>query len=103
MRSVHVGVCHDDDLVVTQLVEVGVFLANACTHSRNKGFYFLVGQHLVKTGALGIQDLAAQGQNGLIFGITPLLGRTACRVTFHDEKFGFNRILALAVCQFTRQ
>ena len=100
MRSVHVGVCHDDDFMVAQLVEVCVFLADARAHGGDERLDFLVGKHLVKAGAFRVQDFAAQGQNGLIFGITPLLCRTACRITFHDEQFGFNGILALAVGQF---
>ena len=103
VRSVHVGVCHDDDFMVAQLVEVGVFLADTSAHGGDERLHFLVGKHLVKAGAFRVQDFAAQGQNGLIFWITPLLCRTTCRITFHDEQFGFNGILALAVGQFAGQ
>ena len=103
MRSVHVGVCHDDDFMVAQLVEVGIFLAYASAHGGNERLHFLVGKHFVKAGAFRIQDFAAQGQDGLIFWVTPLLCRTACRITFHDEQFGFNGILALAVGKFAGQ
>ena len=103
MGAVHVGVRHDDDLVVAQLVEVGVFLADASAHGRDEGLHFLVGQHLVEAGALGVQDLAAQGQDGLVARVAALLGGAACGVTFHDEQFGFRGVLALAVGQLAGQ
>ncbi|KAF5036929.1 hypothetical protein DSECCO2_569990 [anaerobic digester metagenome] len=103
VRAVHVGVGHDDDLVIAQLVVVGVVLAYPCAHGRDEGLHFLVGQHLVEAGALGVQDLAAQRQDGLGGGVAALLGRTACGVTFHDEQFRFRRVLGLAVGQLAGQ
>ena len=34
------------------------------------------------------QDLAAQGQDGLVGTVARLFGRATCRVTLHDEEFG---------------
>lgn len=103
MRAVHVGVGHDDNLVVPQLVVIGVLLADARAHRGDERLDFLVGEHLVEAGAFRVQDLASQGQNGLRVRVAPLLGRTACGVTFHDEQFGIRRVLALAVGQLAGQ
>ena len=65
MRAVHVGVGHDDDLVVPQLVVIGVLLADARAHRGDERLDFLIGEHLVEAGAFRVQDLAAQGQDGL--------------------------------------
>ena len=103
VRAIHVGVGHDDDLVVPQLVVIGVLLADARAHRGDERLDFLVGEHLVEAGAFRVQDLASQGQNGLRVRVAPLLGRTACGVTFHDEQFGIRRVLALAVGQLAGQ
>ena len=50
-----------------------------------------------------LRIFAAQGQDGLDFGIATLLGGAAGRIAFHDESSGFRRILALAIRQFAWQ
>ena len=60
MRSVHIRVGHDDDFVVTKFFVIHIF-PHSHAHGRNHVFDFLAGQHAVETGALHVQDLAAQG------------------------------------------
>ena len=103
MRAVHVGVGHDDDLVVAQLVGVELFGPDAGAERRDQRADFLAGQHLVEAGALDIEDLAAQRQHGLIFARPALLGRTTGRITLDDEEFGLGRIALLAVGQLAGQ
>src|SRR5690606_33289014 len=47
VRTVDVGVGHDDDAVVTQLVRVELFAANTAAQRRNQGADLSGGQHLV--------------------------------------------------------
>ena len=107
VRAVHVGVGHDGDGVVAQLGEVDVALAadhpDAGPHGRNQGLDFLVGQHLVETGAFHVENLAPQRQNSLGGRVAPLLGRTTGRITFDDVQFGIRRVFTLAVGQFAGQ
>ena len=52
---------------------------------------------------LHIQNLSAQGEDGLCVAITALLGRTTGGVTLHEEDFASLRVFVRAVGQFARQ
>ena len=75
--AVHVGVGHDDDLVVTQFGGVEIFLPNAGAERGDERADFFVAQHLVEPGLLHVQDLAAQGQDGLVAAVASLFSRAA--------------------------
>ena len=60
MRSVHIGVGHQDDLVIAQFADVEIVLPDARAQCRDQDPDFLVPQHLVIARFLDVQDLAAQ-------------------------------------------
>ena len=107
MRSVHVGVGHDDDPPVAQLAEIErallVAFADAGAHRGDHGLDFGVLEHLVQTRFLHVDQLAADRQDGLEAAVAPLLGRAAGRVALDDEKFGQGRITLGTVGQFAGQ
>jgi predicted component of type VI protein secretion system len=77
-RSVHVSIGHDDDAVVAQVAHVEA-LADAGAQRGDQRLDLLVGQRLVQAGLFDVENLAAQGQNGLeaavaaLFGLPPAL------------------------------
>src|SRR5207245_2022527 len=85
MGSVHVGVGEDDDLVVTDLVEVEL-LPQARADGGDQGLDLRVLQHLVHASALDVEDLAAAGGDGLGGGVARLDGRTTRRVALNYEQ-----------------
>ena len=85
MRSVHVSVGHDDDAVVTQLVDVEFFSANAAAQRRDQRADFGRRDHAVEPRALDVEDLALQRQDRLRAAVAALFGRATCRVTLDDE------------------
>ena len=87
MRSIHVGVRHDDDLVVTKLCRIEIILANSRSQGGDHRCNFRVREHLVVAGLLDIQDLSLDGQNRLGSPVAALLGGTAGRIAFHNEDF----------------
>ena len=87
MGTVHVGVRHDNDGVVTQLVRIEFALADTATKGSNQRAYFGAGQHLVEACLFHIQDLTFQRQNGLGTAIAALLGRATGGVTLHQVEF----------------
>ena len=87
MRAVDVRIRHDDDLVVAQIVDVE-FGPHADAHGLTKIVDLLVRADLGRGGAEHVQDLAAQGQEGLRFTVARHLGRAAGRVALHQEQFG---------------
>ena len=103
MRAVDVGVGHDDDLVIAQLVDVELIPADAGAERHDQRADFLRRQHLVETRALHVQDLAAQGQDRLGAAVAALLGGAASGVTLDQEQFGLRRVLFLTVGQLARQ
>ncbi len=90
VAAVHIGIGHDDDAPVAQAGQVEV-IADAGAEGRDERLDFVVPQDLVQAGALGVQDLAAQGQDGLEVAVAALLGRAAGRVAFHDVELGLGR------------
>ena len=103
MRAVDVGVGHDDDLVVAQLVGVELVLADAGAERGDQRADHVGRQHAVEARALDVQDLAAQRQDRLVLARAPALGRAAGRVALDDEDFGLGRVALLAVGELARQ
>ena len=77
MRAVDIGVGHDDDLVVAQLPEVELVLADARAERGDQRADLGARQHLVEARALDVQDLAAQGKHRLEGAVARLLGAAA--------------------------
>ena len=103
VRTVDVRVRHDDDAVVTQLVDVEVVAADAAAERGDQRADFGRLQHLVEARLLDVQDLALERQDGLGAAIATLLGGAAGRVTLDDEDFAERRIFFLAVGEFSGQ
>ena len=61
VRTIHVRVCHDDDLMITQFVQVEVCLLNAGSQSRNDDSDLFAFENFIESGLLHIEDLSLQG------------------------------------------
>ncbi len=107
VRTVDVGVGHQDDLVVADALDVEMSLvAGALDAGADGGDHrpdLVVLERLLQVGLLDVQDLAAQRQNGLEAAVAPLFGRAAGRVALDDEELGFFGLFGLAVGQFAGQ
>ena len=107
VASVHIGIGHDDYLVVTKFLHVQCLVVFIGADGNAEGgidiLDFLAVEGFVLRGFLYIQDLTAQGQDGLEMGVTALLGGTACRVTLHEVELALFGHLRGAVRQFAGQ
>ena len=106
--AVHVGVRHDDDLVVAGFVGVEAAdglaaLADAGADGGDQGPDFLVGEHLVQAGLLGVDQLAAEGEDGLVAAVAALFGGAAGGVALDDVELGVLRVAFGAVGEFAGQ
>ena len=104
VRSIDISIGHDNHFLVAQLVDVGfltVFTieSEADTQCLDDVVHLVAFEGFVPHGFLYVQNLTAQGQDGLEGTVTALLGRAACRVTLDEEQFAFFGILAGAVGQ----
>ena len=64
MCTVDVGISHDNDLVVTQLGNIKIFV-NARSKSSDHRLDFCIAVNTFKTRLLHVQDLSAQRKNRL--------------------------------------
>ena len=103
MGAVDIGVGHDDDLVIAQLVGVELLAPDAGAERGDQGHDLLARQHLVEAGALDVEDLAAQRQHRLVGAVAALLGAAAGAVALDDEDLAFGGIALLAVGQLAGQ
>ena len=92
MRAVHVGVGHDDDLVVAGLVGVEAAdgfaaLADAGAYGGDERSDFFVGEDLVEAGLLGVDQLASEREDGLVAAVAALFGGAAGRVALDEVDF----------------
>ena len=88
---------HDDDLVVAELRDVEVVLADAGAERRDHRLDLVGGEHLVEARLLDVQDLALERQDGLELPVAPLLGRAAGGVALDEEELGELGVALLAV------
>ena len=84
VRAVHVGVRHDDDAVVTELLDVEDARAHAGAEGRDDRTHLVVAQSLVEPGLLHVEDLALQRQDGLEAPVAALFRRAAGGVALHQ-------------------
>ena len=101
MAAVDVGIGHDDDLVIAQLVEVE-FVADAGSERGDDRLELVVAVDLVGTGLFDVQHLSPEGEDGLEAGISTLCGRAACGITLDDIKLGERGVGVVAVAQLVR-
>ena len=102
VAAVHVGVGHQHRLAIAQAVD-GKVVAHAGAQGRNHGLDLVVAQDLVEPGALGVEDLAAQRQDGLEVPVAALFGRAAGAVALDDVQLAFGRVALGAVGQLAGQ
>ena len=102
MRAVNVGIGHDDDLVIAQLVKIDLIL-NAAAKGRDHRTDLRIFKDAVHPCLLYVQDLTAQRQDRLCAGISSLLRTSAGGITLDDIDLAFFRIAGTAVAQFSRQ
>ena len=102
VMAVRVGVHHEDDLVVAKALDVEL-LAHAASQGRDHVLQLLVRKDLLQGGLFGVEDLAAQRQDGLGLTLAALLGRATGRVAFHDEQLASDRVSRRAIGQLAGQ
>src|ERR671911_1783171 len=99
--AVHVGIRHQNDLVVPHILEVEVVL-HPGSYRRDHFPDLLVAEDAVDAGALDVEDLAPQRENRLKGAAPSLLGAAAGGVTLDQIDLGVGRIVDGAVGELAR-
>src|SRR5262249_23014636 len=97
VRAVDVGVGHDDDAVVAELLDVEVLRAHTAAKRRDHRLDLVAAEHLVEARLLDVQDLALERQDRLEATVASLLRRPAGRLSLDDVELALRRIALLAV------
>ena len=87
MGAAHIGIGHNDDLVIAQLLHVEL-VADSRAQGGNDRLELVVADDLVLPGLFHVEHFAPQGQNGLEPGVPALGGGAACGVALDDVDFG---------------
>jgi hypothetical protein len=82
--AVGIGIGKDADLVIAQSGQITA--ARLGADCQADVVHFLRGQQFVLIELPGVQDLAAQRHDGLVFPVAGLLGRAAGRIAFDQEE-----------------
>ena len=96
MGAVHIGIRHDDDLVIPQLVLVKLIPQPGAQGGDHRG-ELIVAVHLICPGLFHIEHLAPQRKDGLVSGVPALLGRAAGGIALDDVNFRQSRIPLIAI------
>ena len=88
MRAVHIGIGHDDNLVVTQLLDIEI-LMNTGTERGDHSADLIVFQNTVESRFFNVQDLTAKRKDCLRRADTRGFCGTACGISLYDEDFKF--------------
>ena len=99
--AVDVGVGHEHDLVVAELLDVEV-VADAGADRGDERLDLLVLQHPVEAGPLDVEDLPADRQDRLVLRVAGALGAAAGAVALDDEQLRLGRVLRRAVGELAR-
>ena len=102
VRPVDIGIRHQDDLVVTNAVDVETS-TRSCTDHLNDGCAFSVLQHVCKRGLLDVQDLPPDRQKRLKVCVSGAFRRAQGTVAFDDEQFRSFGLATSAINEFGRQ
>ena len=76
MSAVHVGIRHDDDLVISKLRDIKIIMDPLSKRSDHR-LDLRIGVDLVEAGFLYIQDLSSKRKDCLGRTVSGSLGRTA--------------------------
>ena len=100
VRTVDIGICHDDDLMISELACVK-FITDTCTECHNDRLKLLVGIYLIDTCLLNIEHLTPEREDCLILSLSSLLCRSACGVSLYDEDLTELCFIGLAVSKLS--
>src|SRR5207245_949448 len=104
VRTVDIGIGHDDDFAVAELRDLEVFTsADTGADGGYHGADFFVPEHFVVARFFDVEDLAFERQNRLVTAIAARLSGATRGFAFNEEQFTAVGILFLAVCKFAGQ
>src|SRR5262249_38089498 len=84
MRSVNIGIRHNDDAVIADLLDIKVVPTDTSPKGGDEHLDFLAAEHFVEARLFDVQNLAPERENSLEITVTSLLRRPSCRVALNE-------------------
>ena len=84
MRTVDIGIGHDDNLVVSELILIE-FITDTSTECHNYGLELLICINLIDSCLLNVEHLTPERKDSLILTLSTLLSRTAGGISLNDK------------------
>ena len=72
MRPIHIRICHDDNFMISDFVDIHISIANTCANCCDKRANLCGRQHLIQSCPFHIQNFTSQRQNRLIGSVSAL-------------------------------
>lgn len=85
MRTINIGIGHDDNFLISQSFNIKAILDSAANRS-NKGFYFVICHHFLDHSLFGIQDFTSKWQDRLKLTIATGFRTSSRRISLHNVK-----------------
>ena len=101
VRTVHVGIGHDDDPVVTEFADVEIVFPDSAADSSDKRLNLFIFQHLVNSGLFHVQEFPSNRDDRLELAVSALFGGTSGGIAFDNVNFTFFRFLRRTGSKFT--
>ena len=104
MGSIHIGICHDYDLIVVELADIKVIteaLRETASEGIDHSLDLCVLKYLCYRHLLNIEDLTSKWKYGLIFSVTGCLGRAAGGITLDYKDLALLCIVAFLTYQLS--
>ena len=102
MRTIHIGIGHDNDLIIAKLRNIKIIsisFGESTSKRINHRLDFRVGKYFINRCLLNVQNLTSDRQNCLIVTVTRSFGRATRRISLYDKNLTLGGIFLLAVCQ----
>ena len=102
MRTVNIGIRHNDDLAVTQLFNVKI-VADPRAERRNDRHQLIVAVNAVQPRFFHVEHFAPERQDCLKAAVASSFGGAACGIALYDVDLGLVYIAGLTIRQLSRQ
>ena len=92
MRTVNIGISHDNDFMIAKLADIEI-LMNSSSKSCNHSLDLCICINLIQTCFLYIQDLTSQWKDSLCYTISGCFCRATGGISLYNVDFTVLRIL----------
>ena len=92
MRAVNIGIRHNNDFIIAQLIYIEVF-GNSRAESHYYRGQLIVAVNLINSCLFNVEHFTPKRQNCLVGAVSALYRRAACRISLDYEYLCLGRVI----------